>query len=97
MQQTLRKIKFGTWFELMDDNNKLRRLKLSWFSPITHKYMFVDRFGIQAYITPSEELAKQLCDGKASIIKSSGIPFVTKALNTIHRILQKSVGMHPAT
>jgi hypothetical protein len=97
MQQTLRKIKFGTWFELMDDNNKLRRLKLSWFSPITHKYMFVDRFGIQAYITPSEELAKQLCEGKASIIKSNGIPFVTKALNTIHRILQKSVGMHPAT
>lgn len=97
MQQTLRKIKFGTWFKLMDDNNKLRRLKLSWFSPITHKYMFVDRFGIQAYITPSEELAKQLHDGKASIIKSNGIPFVTKALNTIHRILQKSVGMHPAT
>jgi hypothetical protein len=59
--------------------------------------MFVDRFGIQAYITPSEELAKQLCEGKASIIKSNGIPFVTKALNTIHRILQKSVGMHPAT
>ncbi|MCW8890007.1 MAG: DUF1631 domain-containing protein [Sedimenticola sp.] len=97
MQQTLRKVKFGTWFELTDDNNKLRRLKLSWFSPITHKYMFVDRFGIQAYITPSEELAKQICEGKASIIKSSGIPFVSKALKTIHTILQKSVGMHPAT
>ncbi|MDF1530411.1 MAG: DUF1631 family protein, partial [Sedimenticola sp.] len=97
MQQTLRKIKFGTWFELTDDNNKIRRLKLSWFSPITHKYMFVDRFGIQAYITPSEELAKQLCEGKASIIKTNGIPFVSKALKTIHNILQKTVGMHPTT
>lgn len=97
MLQTLRKVKFGTWFEITDDNNKLRRLKLSWFSPITHKYMFVDRFGIQAYITPSEELAKQICEGKASIIKTSGIPFVSKALKTIHTILQKSVGMHPAT
>ncbi|WP_428634384.1 DUF1631 domain-containing protein [Sedimenticola sp.] len=92
----LRDIKFGTWFELIDDNHKLRRLKLSWFSPITHKYMFVDRFGIQAYITPSEELAKQLCTGKASIIKSSGIPFVTQALKTIQAILQKSIGMNPA-
>ncbi|MCW8943759.1 MAG: DUF1631 domain-containing protein [Sedimenticola sp.] len=97
MQQVLRKVKFGTWFELTDENNKLRRLKLSWFSPITHKYMFVDRFGIQAYITPSEELAKQICEGKASIIKPSGIPFVSKALKTIHTILQKTVGMHPAT
>lgn len=92
----LREVKFGTWFELIDDNHKLRRLKLSWFSPITHKYMFVDRFGMQAYITPSEELAKQLCTGKASIIKSTGIPFVSQALKTIHAILQKSIGMNPA-
>jgi len=92
----LRDIKFGTWFELIDDNHKLRRLKLSWFSPITHKYMFVDRFGIQAYITPAGELAKQLCTGKASIIKSTGIPFVSQALKTIHSILQKSIGMNPA-
>ncbi|WP_273437449.1 DUF1631 domain-containing protein [Sedimenticola selenatireducens] len=92
----LRDIKFGTWFELIDDNHKLRRLKLSWFSPITRKYMFVDRFGIQAYITPSDELAKQLCAGKASIIKSTGIPFVSQALKTIHAILQKSIGLNPA-
>ncbi len=92
----LKEIKFGTWFELLDDNQKLRRLKLSWFSPITHKYMFVDRFGIQAYITPSDELAKQLCSGKATIIKPTGIPFVSQALKTIHAILQKSIGMTPA-
>ncbi len=96
MRLKLRDIKFGTWFELIDDEGKLRRLKLSWFSPITHKYMFVDRFGIQAYITPADELAKMLSTGKASIIKSTGIPFVSKALKTIHAILQKSIGMTTA-
>lgn len=96
MQNRLRDIKFGTWFELLDDDNKLRRLKLSWFSPITHKYMFVDRFGIQAYITPADALAKQLTSGEASIIKSTGIPFVSRALKTIHAILQKSIGMNPS-
>lgn len=96
MRLKLKDIKFGTWFELIDDNDKLRRLKLSWFSPITHKYMFVDRFGIQAYITPADELAKMLSTGKASIIKSTGIPFVSKALKTIHAILQKSIGMSTA-
>ncbi|WP_234422248.1 DUF1631 domain-containing protein [Sedimenticola thiotaurini] len=96
MRLKLREIKFGTWFELIDEDNKLRRLKLSWFSPITHKYMFVDRFGIQAYITPADELAKMLSAGKASIIKSTGIPFVSKALKTIHAILQKSIGMSTA-
>ncbi|WP_260291466.1 DUF1631 domain-containing protein [Sedimenticola hydrogenitrophicus] len=92
----LREVRFGTWFELVDEHDKLRRLKLSWFSPITHKYMFVDRFGIQAYITPSEELAKQLCSGKARMIEPTGIPFVSKALKAIHSILQKSIGIHPA-
>ena len=96
MLQTLRKVRFGTWFELVDGNNKQRRLKLSWFSPITHKYMFVDRFGIQAYITPSEELAKQLCNGSARIVKSSGIPFVSAALHKIHDLLMNPKGMHPA-
>jgi hypothetical protein len=92
----LREVRFGTWFELVDEHDKLRRLKLSWFSPITHKYMFVDRFGIQAYITPSEELATQLCSGKARMIEPTGIPFVSKALKAIHAVLQKSIGAHPA-
>jgi hypothetical protein len=92
----LREVRFGTWFELVDEHDKLRRLKLSWFSPITHKYMFVDRFGIQAYITPSEELATQLCSGKARMIEPTDIPFVSKALKAIHAVLQKSIGMHSA-
>lgn len=92
----LREVKFGTWFELTDEHGKLRRLKLSWFSPITHKYMFVDRFGIQAYITPAEALAKQLCAGQASMVQPAGIPFVSRALKAIHAILQKSIGVHSA-
>lgn len=96
MLQELRKIKFGTWFELFDDNQAPRRLKLSWFSPITHKYMFVDRFGMQAYITPAESLATQLCSGQARILKSSGMPFVSRALKTIHSILKKTIGIQSA-
>ncbi|MCW8906458.1 MAG: DUF1631 domain-containing protein [Sedimenticola sp.] len=94
--QELRKMKFGTWFELLDDNQVPRRLKLSWFSPITRKYMFVDRFGMQAYITPAETLATQLCSGKARIIKSNGMPFVSRALKTIHTILKKTIGIQSA-
>jgi len=93
MMQELRKLKFGTWFELLDDTQTSRRLKLSWFSPITRKYMFVDRFGMQAYITPAESLATQLCSGKARIIKSNDMPFVSRALKTIHTILKKTIGI----
>lgn len=93
MMQELRKIKFGTWFELLDDSQTSRRLKLSWFSPITRKYMFVDRFGMQAYITPAESLATQLCSGKARIIKGNDMPFVSRALKTIHNILKKTIGI----
>jgi len=90
MVETLRKAKFGTWFELEDDNQKLHRLKLSWFSPVTQKYMFVDKSGIQALVTPIEILAKQMCNGRAKILKQPTVPFVDRTLKTVLDMLQKT-------
>lgn len=88
----LKSVKFGTWFELLDDNQKLHRLKLSWFSPITQKYMFVDKSGIQALVTPIEKLARQMRNGRAKIVKYPAVPFVDRALESVLKMLQKTFG-----
>ena len=89
MVKTLKKMRFGTWFELQDDNGKAHRLKLSWFSPVTQKYMFVDKSGVQALVTPIEVLAQQICKGRAKILKHPSLPFVDRTLDVVFGILQK--------
>ena len=89
---TLKGIKFGTWFELEDDNKKLHHLKLSWFSPITQKYMFVNKSGIQALVTPIEKLATQMHHGRAKILKYPSVPFVDRALESVLGMLQNAFG-----
>ncbi len=81
-------IAFGTWFELEDDNGVPHRLKLSWYSPVTQKYMFVDKSGIQALVTPIEVLARQMHRGKARILEQPKRPFMDRALDAIQGMLK---------
>jgi hypothetical protein len=90
MVETLKKARFGTWFELEDDTGKTHCLKLSWFSPVTAKYMFVDKSGIKALVTPIDVLARQMCKGKGRIIRYPSAPFVDRALKTVFRMLRMS-------
>ena len=86
----LSKVEFGTWFQLQDDKGIQRRLKLSWFSPVTSKYMFVDRFGIQALIIPINNLMLQIESGKANIMEDPELPFFDRAMLSINTMLKKA-------
>lgn len=88
----LKSVKFGTWFVLEDDNQKLHQLKLSWFSPVTQKYMFVNKSGVQALVTPIEKLAAQMHSGRAKILKYPNMPFVDRALESVLGMLRKTFG-----
>lgn len=89
---TLKSVKFGTWFELEDDHRKMHQLKLSWFSPVTQKYMFVNKSGIQALVTPIEKLATQMHNGRAKILRYPSVPFVDRALQSVLGMLQNTLG-----
>ncbi len=97
MTEELRKTDFGTWFQLEDQNQNPRTLKLSWFSPITRKCMFVDKSGMQAVIIPIEELAAQICAKRANVITSPKGPFVNRALRSIRSVLERTLGLQEAT
>jgi len=97
MLQTLENTKCGTWFEYIINGRKgKRRIKLSWYSPATKKYMFVDHNGIQAAVMSAHILVKDLCEGNARILGRTNIPFVSQAFRAIKDKLQKSLNTQPA-
>ena len=88
----LEQLEFGTWFEFSDGQQQ-RRLKLSWFSPTTRNYMFVDHSGQRVAIKPVTLLASELEQGLARIIAPERqSPLVDRALHAIYRVLQRFSG-----
>jgi hypothetical protein len=92
MMEKLRKIQFGTWFEVSDGHGgERRKVKLSWLSPLTASCMFVDRAGVQTAIKPLRTLAKEILSGESMILEDSSDPFVERTLHAIRRMLQRSL------
>jgi hypothetical protein len=92
MMEKLRKIKFGTWFEIKDSQSgELQKVKLSWLSPLTASCMFVDRAGVQTAIKPLRTLAQEILKGESTILEDSSDPFVERTLHAIRRMLQRSL------
>ncbi|MEW8509527.1 MAG: DUF1631 family protein, partial [Candidatus Thiodiazotropha sp.] len=92
MMEKLRKIKFGTWFEIRDaQSGELQKVKLSWLSPLTASCMFVDRAGVQTAIKPLRTLAQEILKGESTILEDSSDPFVERTLHAIRRMLQRSL------
>jgi hypothetical protein len=92
MMEKLRKIKFGTWFEIKDSQSgESQKVKLSWLSPLTASCMFVDRAGVQTAIKPLRTLAQEILNGESIILEDSSDPFVERTLHAIRRMLQRSL------
>ncbi len=91
----LGQIEFGTWFEFVE-GEQVRQLKLSWFSPTTHNYMFVDHAGQRAVIKPLTQLATEMDQGRVRLLSAElNAPLMDRALNAIHRVLQRFSGRAP--
>ncbi len=88
--EQLKQTKLGSWFEFDEANNKKSRVKLSWYSSVTHKHMFIDRFGAKAYIVPTDILIRKIDQGTARIIDRKELAFVDRALLKIHSLIEPS-------
>ncbi|MEX6501667.1 DUF1631 domain-containing protein [Pseudomonas zhanjiangensis] len=92
LSEQLMHIEFGTWFEF-DENGQTRTLKLSWFSPTTRNYMFVDHSGQRVAIKPLAQLAREMEQGQARIVSDErNSPLMDRALTAIYRVLQRFTG-----
>ncbi|MCY1406917.1 hypothetical protein D9M71_221970 [compost metagenome] len=93
----LEQIGFGVWFEF-SDTTPPRRLKLSWFSPTTHNYMFVDQSGQRAMVKPIMQLALEMERGLARLVpEDQNAPLMDRAMTAIYRMLQRFTARPPKT
>jgi hypothetical protein len=75
-------MKVGTWVEFTDaDSGAKERAKLSWISPISSKYLFVNRKGLKVSDKTVFALAAEIRRGAAVILEE--VPLFDRALDAI--------------
>ncbi|HSE13542.1 MAG TPA: DUF1631 domain-containing protein [Rudaea sp.] len=85
-------MKVGTWVEFSDaETGTKERAKLSWISPITSKYLFVNRKGLKVADKTVFALAAEMRHGATIVLEE--VPLFDRALDAIVERLKAS---HPA-
>lgn len=74
-------LKPGTWLEFCSTEGAPERAKLSWISPMSGRYLFVNRRGLKVGDYAPQELAAALAAGSASVLDSE--PLFDRALDAI--------------
>jgi hypothetical protein len=90
-----KEMKVGMWVEFTDANGAKERAKLSWISPISAKYLFVNRRGLKVSDMTAPQLAVQIREGNAVILEE--VPLFDRALDAIvERLKQAHAATAPA-
>lgn len=90
--QRLQQVEFGTWFEFLEGGQR-QLLKLTWFSPTSANYMFVDQAGQRAAVKSITLLAEEMIRGTARVMpQERSRPLMERALNAIYQALQRLTG-----
>ena len=63
----------GTWLEFCLADEAMTRAKLSWISPMSGRYLFVNRRGLKVADYPPQELAALLANGQARVLAPNAL------------------------
>ena len=89
----LKTIPFGTWFEFATNQQGDRvRRKLSWFSTVTGRCLFVNQRGARVQDRTLEQLARDIVRGQANIAEPEHESLVDRAWNAIVASLKQLTG-----
>jgi hypothetical protein len=77
----VRELKVGTWIEFLDEHGAKERAKLSWISPISSKYLFVNRKGLKVADRTLVQLASDLAEARITVLEE--VPLFDRALDAI--------------
>jgi uncharacterized protein DUF1631 len=64
-------LRVGQWVAFADDEGNSERAKLSWISPISGRYLFVNRRGLKVADHSQVSLAAALANGRATVLESA--------------------------
>ncbi|MBL8300246.1 MAG: DUF1631 domain-containing protein [Rhodanobacteraceae bacterium] len=93
--QAVRELKVGTWIEFLDEQGSKERAKLSWISPISSKYLFVNRKGLKVADRTLMQLASDLAESRITILEE--VPLFDRALDAIVERLKSTHAAKAAT
>jgi len=79
--QQVQALQPGTWLEFRHSEQTMERAKLSWISPMTGRYLFVNRRGLKVADYAPETLAVLLADGHAIVLEGNAL--FDRAMNSI--------------
>lgn len=79
--ETVRTLKAGCWFEFIAADAARERAKLSWVSPISGRYLFVNRRGLKVADKSAAQLAAEIDSGQAVLLEE--VPLFDRALDAI--------------
>jgi len=71
--QLVGELKPGTWLEFVTGPETIERAKLSWISPMSGRYLFVNRRGLKVADYSPHELAQALASGTARVLESTAL------------------------
>ncbi len=95
-RQTLERLKtlpFGTWFEfVMNQQGETVRRKLSWFSTLTGRCLFVNQRGARTEERTLHQLARDIVRKQAQIITEDRESLIDRAWHTIVNTLKQFSG-----
>ena len=86
--QAVRALKVGAWIEFVDEAGASERAKLSWISPISGKFLFVNRRGLKVADRSLQQLAAEIRDGRAVVLEE--VPLFDRALDAIVERLRQA-------
>lgn len=82
-------LKVGVWIEFRPAAGRAERAKLSWISPISSKYLFVNRKGLKVADRTVWSLAAEFRAGRALLLED--VPLFDRALDAIVERLKNAV------
>ncbi|HEY1588289.1 MAG TPA: DUF1631 family protein, partial [Rhodanobacter sp.] len=94
--QQVQALQPGAWLEFNNIEEAMTRAKLSWISPMSGRYLFVNRRGLKVADYSPQELAILLIDGHARLLAANAL--FDRALSAIvGRLSQPDAPSPPAT
>jgi hypothetical protein len=84
LQEKLRLMPFGHWFEFTDPaTGRVSQRKLAWFSPVSGQTLFVNRRGIRTEELTLPQLAHEIVQGRARELPDMKESLLDRAWHTL--------------
>lgn len=86
--ERLKSIPYGTWFEMLSTAGVWQPRKLSWFSPLSGRCLFVNQRGARAEEMSLESLALEMHEKRARVLEDKRESIIDRAWGAIVRTLK---------